>query len=374
MRFTMPSTALTPVLSSMAHVAGRANVVLPVLAGVLLEVKPDAVRITAYNLSHGLETTLARPEGTEPFEAGALVVGADVLYQLSRTVAGDVTLESNDDSVVLVSYPGGQMRLSVIAASDFPRPHFARTSYEFPAGSLREGFARVAYAVGQDDAHPVLSGVRLRVSEGRIDLLATDRSRVAYFGTAAEGLGEGSVVLDAPALSLIARLCDAETVRLGWDGHGLTALWKTTRLYSRVPDGTFPNLETALPENYAAKAKLDLSAFAAAVARVGLLADPSVTVALGPEGLTIASHSALGAGREVVSAEVEGQARAGFGPTLLTAALSHLKGSTLTLEMTDAESPMRLSVDDRGYAVVMPVVDEPVRSAPRPAEAVEAES
>jgi hypothetical protein len=97
-------------------------------------------------------------------------------------------------------------------------------------------------------------------------------------------------------------------------------------------------------------------------------------VALGPEGLTIASHSALGAGREVVSAEVEGQARAGFGPTLLTAALSHLKGSRLTLEMTDAESPMRLSVDDRGYAVVMPVVDEPVRSAPRPAEAVEAES
>lgn len=367
MRFTLPSTNLTPVLASMAHVAGKANIVLPVLAGVLLEVKPDAVRITAHNLAQGLEMTLARPDGTEPFEAGAFVVSADVLHQLARTVAGDITLES-EDGAVLVSYPGGQMRLSVIAESDFPRPRFARTSYELPAESLREGFARVAYAVGQDEAHPVLSGVRLRVSEGRIDLLATNRSRVAYFSTEAEALGEGCVVLDAPALSLIARLCYAETVRFGWDDHGLTALWKTTRLYSRVPDGTFPDLETALPQTYAAKAKVDLSAFAAAVARLGLLADPSVTVELGPEGLTIVSHSALGAGREVVPAEIEGEARADFSPVLLTAALSHIKGSVLTLEMTDAESPMRLSVDDRGYAIVMPVVDEPLRSPPQSAE------
>lgn len=374
MRFTLPTATVTPVLSSMAHVAGRANAVLPVLAGVLLEVKPDAVRITAYNLAQALETTLARPEGAAPFEAGAIVVGADVLHQLVRTVAGDFTLEGDDDGAVLVSYPGGQMRLSAIAASDFPRPRFARTSYELPAESLREGFGRVAYAVGQDEAHPVLSGIRLRVSEGRIDLLATDRSRVAYFGTAAEGASEGSVVLDAPALSLIARLCGAETVRLGWDEHGLTALWKTTRLYSRVPDGAFPDLESALPESYAAKATVDLSAFAAAVARVGLLADPFVTVDLGPEGLAIASHSALGAGREVVPAEIEGEARAGFSPTLLTAALSHLKGGALTLEMTDAKSPIRLSVDERGYAVVLPVVDEPVRSAPKPAEPEEVAS
>lgn len=366
MRFTLPSSVLSPVLASMAQVAGKANAVLPALSGVLMMVKADAVRFTAYNMARGIEMTVSRQDGS-PFEPGATVVGAGVLYELVHAIPGEVGVEVEDGgSVALVSYPGGKAKLAAVAESEFPRPSFSKTSFEIPAETLKKGFDRVAYAADRRDPIKITNGVQVTVSGGKIRFLASDGSQVASHVADVEGPGEASVVIPVESMALMARLCDSAQVRLGWDEHGITALGGTTRLYSRVPDGKFPGIDSQLPTTYAVKASVQAVDLQAAITRVGLTADEYVSVSFGKDGLTLSSQGNLGAARESVPADVQGEGIIHFNPALVAAAISHLPGSRVLFEMEADDRPARLTTDENGYAVVMPITPAAVKAALEP--------
>jgi DNA polymerase-3 subunit beta len=364
----MPSSVLAPALAALAQVAHRASSALPVLSGVLTQVKPDAIRFTAFNMIQGLEITLQRT-GDGPYEPGACVIGAELLHELVKSVSGDVTLEGEDGGA-LVRYVGGEARLGTVPDVDFPKPPFARTSIEIAGETLRHGFERVAYAADRADLASATSGVRVAVSGGEVRFLATDRHRVASYTADAQGVAEAGIVVPTDALGMIARLCDAERVRLGWDEHGVTAVWKSTRLYSRVPAGAYPDVESRLPAEYASRAVCRSSDLRTALVRVGLTAEEYVTLRLSSEGITLESFGPAGATREVLAAEVSGEGTIHFNPAFLTAALSHLDGENVTFEMIDAEHAGRLSSDEQGSAVVMPIMPAAIRRVDPGEEAV----
>lgn len=363
MRLTLPCATIEPVLRAMAQVARRASPAMPVLAGVLVEAKPDAVRLTATNGVLALQTTVARPDASEPFEPGATVVGADTLHQLVRTLAGDVTLAA-DEQAAEVRFAGGEARLAVASPEEFPSPHFARTAFELPSSVLRLAMDRVAYAAGDEGNSPILGGVHMTAGPDGVRFLATDRTQVAALRAPDVQTSGGEVVLPADFLATLARACDADTVRLGWDEHALTAVWKSTRLASLRLDGSYPDVEALMPPSYPVMARLDASRLANALRRAALTGAAYVAITVGPDQLTLTSAGPAGSHAETVPAQTSGELAANYQPALLLSALSRLPGPNVLLEAVNATSIMRIRSDDSGYAAVMPIVtDTPSASA-----------
>lgn len=364
MRFSMPSSLLLPVLGPLAQLASRSSQALPALRGILVEAKADKLRLTANNAIVGLSVTLDRPSDVvEAYEEGKALIPYSV-SDLLRNVDGLIEVDVQD-SVAAIQYPGGHARLGSMDPDNFPIPNFSKTSFEISVADLKAGLQRVGFATAKrlDDHHP-LDHVEMSMKAGSLRWAATDRSHGAVFTTNVEATSETTAWAPLDALGLVAKLCTTERVRLGVNERGFTAVWGTTKLFSRVNDSPFPQFLEMLPPEYPITATVDVGKLRDALMRVSTTAEKEVVLKLRDGFIVFSAAYAGGNSEEQVPATVTGgEVDVLFHPPLLAEALAHVPGSEVTIGVVSAEDPIRLLGDSQGFQFVMPMMDEKTPSA-----------
>ena len=118
-----------------------------------------------------------------------------------------------------------------------------------PAADLRAALRRVGLAASIDETLPILNGVRVEMSDGGIDLMATDRYRLAYDHVSGEGKGEGSFLLPRKAIKAIDRFLVRGTVLFGFTEEPRKIIVSTgTTTYTLAPfDGDYPKIRSLFP-------------------------------------------------------------------------------------------------------------------------------
>jgi len=363
-RFSIPAGVLLPVLAPLAHLASRSSNALPALLGVLVEAKPDKLRLTANNAMTGLSVTLDRPPEVAPYTEGKALIPY-TWHDLLRNVDGPVEVSGEDD-VIVVTYPGGHARLGGIPADSFVMPPVAKTSFELGTADLKAGLARVGFATAKklEDQNP-LDHVELVIQGGAVRWAATNRYQGAVFTTSASGTTNAQLCVPVDALSLVARLCNAEKVRMGVTSQGFGAVWGTTRLYSRVNTTPFPPFVEYLPTDLPTKAKVEVARLRDALARVSTTAEDRLRVRVEDGCVVLAAAYASGESEERLPATVEGdEVEMLFNPPLLADALAHAPAPEVTLEIAQHDRPLLLRADTQGFQFVMPMMDDAVQAGP----------
>src|SRR5439155_12136674 len=95
--------------------------------------------------------------------------------------SGEIRLNLSGRGRVRVSQDALECFVRCLDAADYPvRVPNSRTHRiaEVDAGDLRQAIQQVSYVARQDDARPIISGVRLRVNKD-VQLAATDMYRIA---------------------------------------------------------------------------------------------------------------------------------------------------------------------------------------------------
>ncbi|MCL6594901.1 MAG: DNA polymerase III subunit beta [Firmicutes bacterium] len=362
MRVAVDTARLRPALAALLSVSAHRET-LPILSGVLCDAQEGALRLTAHNLSLGLEWTL--PVSVDV--PGQSVIPLRPLADLTRRLeSGTLVIDSEAPASVELRWAQGEATLPTMAPDEFPRLPFAADEGVRVAGAeFRRGVEHVAFAAGYDPGQPVLEGVRVRFGPQSVEFLATDRSKVAMSSRPIEGgvAVESSVVFPASALVAMGRLSgQAETYAIAWDSHGVTVRWEGARLYSRLLDGAYPEIDHLIPEEYPVQAVAERTALLGACDRVAALVDPGMPqVYLAFQGEEIALHGeAVGSrAREAVPARrVGGEMEISFNARLLLEGLSHLEGDEVILELRGPEELMRMRPVDRRdqYVVVLPMM------------------
>src|SRR3990172_2637024 len=175
MKFTVLQQDFLPPLQAVARSVGVRST-LPVLDNMLLSIEGKRLKIAATNLEIGVIKYVA----VEVKSEGEITVPAKTLVELvSGLGQNKLTLESTGEVLTLQS---GKLKASVngIAASEFPAiPLFSDKGVRFPKEAFLTS-SQILFASAVDEGRPVLTGILMDVSDGKLDFVATDGFRLAH--------------------------------------------------------------------------------------------------------------------------------------------------------------------------------------------------
>ncbi|RDV81798.1 DNA polymerase III subunit beta [Ammonifex thiophilus] len=290
---------------------------MPQLAGILFRKEGDKLTATATDLD--VQVTVQLPR-VNLEEEGELWLPAKETFDLVRRLPEDspVELRQAGSNQVLLSYPGGEARLTGMDPREFPlMEQSAEEVLEFPGEGLLDALRCVLYAAAADDLRPVFTGVEFSFTPGApLTLAATDGHRLAVFRPGEEPKPESRVV---PAQHLkevlvLGRLLggDPREVRLGRTTASF--YWEEVELQSRLIEGKFPDWQQALPKDPPATsltstvgALLSCLERARVIARASASGVPAVFLVKEGEGVRLEARSEAGEFREHVDGWAEGE-------------------------------------------------------------------
>jgi DNA polymerase-3 subunit beta len=339
---------------------------IPILSNVLVEARPDELRISATDLDVSLRCGCA----AQVVKEGAVTLAAKKLYEIVRSLPeSDVRLEVQDDAWATIECERTLFRMAGLPREDYPTLPEGRAGkpVDISAEVLRTLIQRTGFAITAEDARYYLAGALLVLEGKEAAMVATDGHRLAYAKaeTAQEVSETTKVLVPRKAIMELGRLIEGEET-VGFqraEGHLLFTAGGRV-LASKMVEAQFPAYEKVITVTGDKKLTLGREALQSAIRRVSLLSSErnravKVSVSEGKLELS-ASSPELGEAKESLPIDFDGDSvDVGFNAQYLIDFLSAVGTEEIVLELRDAESQGLLrpggDEDGRYRYVVMPM-------------------
>ena len=378
----MKISCLQENLSRGLGVVGRAvasRATLPVTQNVLLSAEQSMLKLSATNLEVAMTTWI----GAMVEEEGAVTVPARLLTEFVNSLPNDrIDLEVDPQSSLLQITSGrSEAHINGTDASEFPPIPTVEDGVpaQIDPVVLKSAIGRVAFAAATEESRPVLTGVEVKLRESEFTMAAADGFRLAVHQGALVGpvAEEMKVIIPARTLNELNRLLgdQEEPVEIMMTPAKGQIMFRirsndTVEMVSQLLQGSFPNYEQLIPQNYTTRAILDLPAMLRATRTAAIFArDGSNIIRMH----VIPANGDGGAGKVVISArseevgdnqdevdvaEIEGEeGKIAFNSRYLLDVLSVLERGQVALETTTSSSPgvFKPIGSDEYVHVVMPM-------------------
>jgi len=349
-------------------VSGRTT--LPILSNILLEAKGGRLRLAAYDMEIGAQSTV----DIESAEEGALTVPARVFSDVVASLP-DATVEmaSADRNLLALTCGRSEYTIHGLPADEYPAlPEVAGDiNFSVSQEGMRDLIRTTIFAASSDETRAILTGVLLLREGGAVKMVATDSYRLAM-KTAPEDQVEGgegekwTTIVPARALQELNRMLDPAAkktpVKVRASEQQILFEVGPYTLVSRLIEGQFPNYERVIPAEPERSIVVKRADLLGAIKRAAIVAraEASKLVFRTSEGsLTISAESGdVGRAHEELPATTEGEEiEIAFNAEYLMDVLSVMESEAVIWQLTGAlSSGLLKGSDDPDYLyVVMPM-------------------
>ncbi len=375
MKITCKQQDLSRGLSIVGHAVSSRST-LPILANILLSTDNGRLRLYATNLEIGINCWI----DAEVHEEGTTTVPAKLIADLVNSLppASVDIVVPEDSHTMSIKSMRSSANIKGMDPSEFPlspNTEGSDPAVIVDAAQLKEMIAEVAFAAADDDSRPVLTGVLVQVSTGKMTFAAADAFRLAVRVSVLpdDSLLRNDILIPARTLTELSRILPSEgSVQMIVTPNRSQVLFHTENidLLSRLIEGTFPNFRQIIPKEHTTRAVVETKEFAAAVKSVAPFARDSSNIArikingggsdgMEPGALTIeATAEDVGNNVSIINAAVDGpEQQIIFNVKYLAEVLSVLDTPEVAIEVTSASRPgvvKPVSSADYTY-VIMPM-------------------
>ena len=330
---------------------------LPQTSHILVATDEGRLKLAATNLEIAITAWI--PASVE--DEGAITIPARLLTEFIASlppvdVALTVAPRSRQAQIVAAR---NDATISGMDADDFPPiPTIDEgDSIRLAPEALREAIEHTVLVAATDESRPVLTGVDLRIADGRITMAASDGLRLAVYhmDIAAPPADTLEIIVPGRALQELGRLLgdQDEPVTLSVNSARSQVLFRLSdvELTAQLIQGTFPSYTQLIPSEYQTRVTLDAGEFLREVRTAAVFArDGSGIVRL----VLTPSEGTSGSGKMTLSARAEEQgehhgemdaavdgeeAKIAFNSKYLQDVLQVLGGGQLALESTGPSNP-----------------------------------
>ena len=308
----MDFTATTADLAAAAAEVARllpSRVHDPVLAGLVLRADASGVELAGSDRERAVRLTRQATVHTD----GTVLVPAKPLAETLRTLDDPQVRLVVEGSRLAVRTSNARFALPLLDVATHPGvPEAPSLAGHVSATALAAAILPVASAASRDDALPVFTGMRIHAVGDRLELIATDRYRMAFATLPWHPIGPLDVLAPAALLAdvvkqpaagdLVALHADIDRLGLSWPGGSVS----TALLAAPFPDDRARKLLEAVIDS---TVLVDADALAGAVRRATPYAGPhgSVTIQVDDSELRVrGSDPQNGESEESVKATVDG--------------------------------------------------------------------
>lgn len=362
-----------PGLGRALRLAGRivpARPPQPVLGAVLIEAESDFLTLTATDGDLGVVATLT----ADVTVAGRAALPARLLGEyVAQLPTEPVHLRLDARSRRAEVRCGRSMAdLATIDPEGFPTPPHTDDAQvcDLDAGQFAAAIDRVAFAAARDTSRPVLAAVLVDFQPDGLTLAAADGFRLARVRLPAVGSEARQLLVPARAVAEFGRLlADTDRARLALtpDGRGLHLIAGRTRLFTRLLEGRFPDIEPVIPGEWRTRVTVATAAFRQAVRLTGLFGASGdarpVVLDAAPGRLRLhARGDDSGEAESELPASMEGASQAvTLNTRLMVDILDAATDPQLEIAWTSADAPVVVREPGRADAadlwLVMPLYD-----------------
>ena len=368
MRFSLSKQTLLKELNLLQGVVEKKNTI-PILSNILIETANQSqIILVATDLDVSLHTECA----ADVSQPGAVVLQARKLFDIVRSLPdADINFAKEENDWVKISCGASEFKIVGQAKEHFPStPQSAQSGISIPAMTLNNLISRTIFAITQEESRYALNGSLITLSEGKLQMVATDGHRLALAASNIDSLSDSEeqtkVIVPKKALTELLKLTAGldEPLQFSKDENHLYFNVGHRRLTSRMLAGQFPNYELVLPKNNDITVPLNAEKISQAIRRAALMADErshGIKVELSKGKMNLTSQSAdVGEAREVIAVDYTGESFSiGFNAQYLMDFFSVVGTEEIAFELKDEQSPALIKpVGDAQYDykyVVMPM-------------------
>lgn len=368
MKFSVSKNALLKELNLLQGIVEKKSTI-PILSNVLIEKATDStIALIATDLDVSLQTECQ----AESVSDGSIVLQARKLFDIVRNLPdADINFSKEDNDWVKIVCASSEFRIVGQAKEHFPStPTADKAGVTIPSAVMNTLINRTVFAITQEESRYALNGALLLLSEGALQMVATDGHRLALSTSSLDQADTSSehlkVIIPKKALIELAKLtagADAD-LELSRDENHLYFEVQNRYLTSRMLAGQFPNYDLVLPKNNDKSIVLNVDKITQAIRRAALMADErshGVKVDLSSGKLSITSQSAdVGEAKEVIPLDYSGDSISiGFNAQYVLDFLGVVGTDEVMFEFKDEQSPALMRPAGDGGSeykyVVMPM-------------------
>ena len=363
MKFTCEKNQLVSAISVASRTVAQKSAISG-LEGILIRAGVK-VMLTGYNLETGITVSV----DADIQETGACVMPARLFFDIVRKLPDD-TVSIQVDESFKVSIKGGisSFTITALSADDYPElPDVdSEKGIRVPQNELKAMISGTIFAVSENQARPIHTGVLFEVDNDSITSVAVDGYRLALRRYLPEESLERTLKFVAPAAALkeVEKILgDTDDPATFYPGskHILFTIGDAT-LVCRILEGEFLDWRRVLPQNNPVKLVGNVSRLTDSIERVGLIISEKlkspVRCKFGDNAAELRTVSTIGEAYDVCPIAGDGKdLEIGFNCKYLLDALRAVPDSECTLEMINGLSPIVLNPTEgnRYSYMVLPV-------------------
>jgi DNA polymerase-3 subunit beta len=340
---------------------------LSVLKHILIEAKDDVITLTGTNLEMGMQYKAAGKVSEE----GSITLPASLLAQLLGTLNQDRISFESTGSLLEVSAENYSGKIQGGPAEEFPLiPKINEeqaVGIEIDGTVLREALEEVLSAAQFSELRPELNSVLIKISLGKMTIVATDSFRLAE-----KTLGDNEFTSEnAEEFQMLVPLKSAQEIlrlskiggpaKLRKDGNQLLFTTDGVEFISRLLETNFPDYQAIIPKEFQAECTVSKEDLIAAVKLGGVMSSSfEVRLRSGDKEIEVMGQDdKLGENTSRVPAKLMGEFKdISFNGRYLQDGLRVLPGKEVTLSIAEESRPamLRSARDDSFFYIVMPIL------------------
>ena len=364
MRFTCEKSTLVSGLNIASRTVAQKSS-LSVIEGILCKAGMT-LSLTGYNM----ETAITYDIPAEVSDPGECILPAKLFGDIVRRLPeGPVTVVVDDNYKVSIRAGFASFTIAAESADDYPDLPDVNEGrgVKIPQNELKKLISGTIFAVSENQARPIHTGVRFEVEPDSISCIAVDGFRLARRTFHPEVSTERTMafVVPAPALKEVEKILSDTDDEAGFTlgtKHILFQIGGAT-LICRLLEGEFLDWKRVVPTNCPIKLTAHVSDLASSIERVGLIVSEKykspVRCTFSNQVLNLRTNTTIGAAEDRCSLAGDGkELEIGFNVRYLADALRAIPSEEVVLELTNGLSPIVLTPaeDKYDYAyMVLPV-------------------
>ncbi len=365
MKFSCSQQALSRAIGIVSR-AISSRTTMPILKGILLEVKDNMLTMSASDLDISIKTKVKIYDAEE----GTAVVGSKLFGDIVRKMPPEMVMVDCAGGSMNILCHSSSFTIQVLSAMEYPEIPAAEEDMEaitIDGDVLRDMIRKTVYAASIDEARGVITGVKVVVKEDGLEMVALDGFRMSVVRKPQAMPKTENMIIPARILSEVNRILgetgdEDDEVRLLLNDKRAIFIYKETTVLLRLLEGEFIRYEDIIPKTWKTQITVEREAILNSIERASLLArggkNNLIRMEMTEDSLTITSRSEEGNNREVVEVKKEGDDLViGFNSKYLTEALKATDDAQVVMRFTTPTSPCLIEpTEGRDYTfMVLPV-------------------
>lgn len=359
MKFTVNRSAFLKKLKDV-QLAVSSRSTIPILTGIKLIASEEGIQLTGSNSDISIETFVRKSDeqsGLTIEEEGQIVLQparffSDIVNKLPDET---FTVEVKDRVQTAITSASSSFIINGLDAANYPHlPEIDTTqSFTLPVNLLKKIIKQTVIAVSTHESRPILTGIHLTISDGKLKAVATDSHRLSQRVIPVEGTESLSYNLVIPGKSLqeLTRLLDdsLDEIEVAIAENQILFKSEDTLFYSRLLEGNYPDTDRLIPDSSATEVTLEAQILLGAVERASLLSHEGknnvVKLSVKDDTVEITGNSPeVGRVNEQVTTQsISGEEmEISFNPDYLKAALTTFGPVDITLKLISTLRPFVL--------------------------------